>query len=34
MAQVTIYMNNNIETKVKKLAKEMNISISKYISTV
>ena len=34
MAQVTIYMNNNIEQKVKKLAKSMNISISKYISTI
>jgi len=34
MAQVTIYMNNEIETKVKKLAKDMNVSISKYISTI
>jgi len=34
MAQITIYMNNKIEAKVKKLAKEMNLSISKYISTV
>lgn len=34
MAQVTIYMNDNIESKVKKLAKETNVSISKYISTI
>ena len=34
MAQVTIYINNKIEAKVKKLAKEMNLSISKYISTI
>ncbi len=34
MAQVTIYINNDIEQKVKKLARAMNISISKYISTI
>ena len=34
MAQVTIYMNDKIEQKVKKLAKSMNLSISKYISSV
>jgi len=34
MAQVTIYMNDQIESKVKKLAKSMNLSISKYISTI
>ncbi len=34
MAQVTIYMDNKIEAKVKKLAKGMNVSISKYISTI
>ncbi len=34
MAQITIYMNDTIEAKVKKLAKSMNISISKYISTI
>lgn len=34
MAQVTIYINNKIETKVKKMAKDMNVSMSKYISTV
>ena len=34
MAQITIYMNDNIEQKVKKLAKSMNLSISKYISTI
>ena len=34
MAQVTIYMNDKVEQKVKKLAKSMNLSISKYISSV
>jgi len=34
MAQITIYINNDIESKVKKLAKSMNLSISKYISTI
>ncbi len=34
MAQVTIYMNDKIEQKVKNLAKSMNLSISKYISSV
>ncbi len=34
MAQVTIYMYDSTELKVKKLAREMNLSISKYISTV
>lgn len=34
MAQVTIYMHDSTELKVKKLAREMNLSISKYISTV
>lgn len=27
-------MNNNIESKVKKLAKPMNMSISKYITNI
>ena len=34
MSQVTIYMNNNLEEKVKKIAQSMNISVSKYIATI
>ena len=34
MAQVTIYINNNLETKIKETAKSLNISISKFISGV
>ena len=34
MAQVTIYINKKIEVKVKKLAKEVNLSTSKYASTI
>ena len=34
MAQITIYINNELESKVKKIANSMNISISKYISTI
>jgi hypothetical protein len=34
MSQVTIYMNESIEKKVKELAKSMNMSISKYITTL
>ena len=33
MAQVTIYMNNNLEEKIKTIAQSMNISISKFIAT-
>lgn len=33
MAQVTIYMNNDLEEKIKKIAKSMNVSISKFIAT-
>ena len=32
MAQVTIYMDNNLEENVKKLAKSTGVSISKFIS--
>lgn len=34
MAQITIYINNELESKVKKIANSLNISISKYISTI
>ncbi len=34
MAQVTIYMDNNLEEKVKKLAKSTGTSISKFISNI
>lgn len=34
MAQVTIYMDNNLEEKIKKLAKSTGISISKFISNI
>ena len=34
MSQVTIYMNETIEKKVKELAKSMNMSVSRYITTL
>ena len=34
MAQITIYINNDLESKVKELAASQDTSISKYISTV
>lgn len=34
MAQVTIYIDNNLEEKIKKLAKSTGISISKFISNI
>ena len=34
MAQVTIYMNNNLETQIKNIANSLNISISKFISNI
>ena len=34
MAQVTIYMDNNLEENVKKLAKSTGVSISKFISNI
>jgi hypothetical protein len=32
MAQVTIYIPNNLEKKIKQKSKELNISISKFIT--
>jgi len=34
MAQVTIYMNNELESKIKNIANSLNISISKFIANV
>jgi len=34
MAQVTIYIPNDLEKKIKQKAKELNISISKFITTL
>jgi hypothetical protein len=34
MAQITIYINNDLESRVKEIANSLNTSISKYISTV
>ena len=34
MAQVTIYMNNDLETKIKNISSSLNLSISKFISNV
>ena len=34
MAQVTIYMDNNLERKVKEVANSLNLSISKFISSL
>ena len=34
MAQVTIYMNNDLETQIKAMASSLNISISKFISSI
>ena len=33
MAQVTIYMDNSLETKIKEVAKQSGLSISKFIAT-
>jgi len=33
MAQVTIYMDNNLEKKIKELALGAGVSISKFISS-
>ena len=33
MAQVTIYIPNDLESQVKAIASSLNISISKFIST-
>ncbi len=34
MSQITIYIDNNLEAKVKKMATETGLSISKFISNV
>jgi len=34
MAQVTIYMDNKLESKVKELASSTGVSISKFISKI
>jgi len=34
MAQVTIYIPNSLENQVKAMASSLNISISKFISTL
>lgn len=34
MAQVTIYIPNDLETQIKEMASSLNISISKFISTI
>jgi len=34
MAQVTIYMNNDLESKIKNIANSLNISISKFIANI
>lgn len=34
MAQVTIYIPNDLESQIKEMAGSLNISISKFISTI
>lgn len=34
MAQLTIYIPNDLELQVKEMANSLNISISKFISTI
>ena len=34
MAQITIYINNDLESKVKEIASSLDTSISKYIATI
>ena len=34
MAQVTIYISNDLESQIKAMASSLNISISKFISTL
>ncbi len=34
MAQVTIYMNNDLESKIKNIANSLGISISKFIANI
>ena len=34
MAQITIYIPNDLEKKIKEKSKELNISISKFITSL
>ena len=34
MGQVTIYLNNDIETKMKKAAKSSQLSVSKWVARI
>ena len=34
MAQVTIYIPNDLESKIKAMSSSLNVSISKFISTI
>ena len=34
MAQITIYIPNDLEKKIKKKSKELNISISRFITNI
>ena len=34
MAQVTIYIPNDLQSQIKAMASSLNISISKFISTI
>jgi hypothetical protein len=34
MAQVTIYIPNDLELKIKAMSSSLNVSISKFISTI
>jgi len=34
MAQMTIYIDNNLETKIKEMAQNMGMSMSKLISKI
>ncbi len=34
MGQVTIYIDDKIQTKIKQMAKSMNLSVSKYITRI
>jgi len=34
MAQITIYIPNDLESQIKAIASSLNISISKFISTL
>lgn len=34
MGQVTIYLDNNVETKMKKTAKSEHLSVSKWVARI